>query len=93
MDDRTRTLAALYILREKRPDLFLLHLIDLDAAEHDHGPFVAGSIATLERTDGRIGLILGALPPDYDLVLASDHGFGDATNGPYLTIPAEKGES
>jgi predicted AlkP superfamily pyrophosphatase or phosphodiesterase len=75
MDDRTRTLAALYILRQKRPDLVLLHLVDLDGAEHDQGPFVSGSIATLERTDELIGLILGALAPDYDLVLTSDHGF------------------
>jgi predicted AlkP superfamily pyrophosphatase or phosphodiesterase len=71
VDDRTRTLAALYLLREKQPDLILLHLVDLDSEEHDQGPFETNTKAILERTDE----LIASLPADYDLVITSDHGF------------------
>jgi predicted AlkP superfamily pyrophosphatase or phosphodiesterase len=75
VDDRTRTLATLYILKSKHPDLVLTHLVDLDSDAHDRGPFTADADATLERTDELIGDILKALPKDYDFALVSDHGF------------------
>ncbi len=75
VDDRTRTQAVLYLLREKQPDLILAHLVDLDSEEHDQGPFGTNAKAILERTDELIGDILAALPKDYDLVITSDHGF------------------
>ncbi len=75
MDDRTRTLAVLYLMHEVRPDLLLVHLVDLDSEAHDQGPFTENANAILERTDELIGQILGALPPDTVLALLSDHGF------------------
>ncbi len=75
MDDRTRTQATLYLLREKRPDLLLLHLVDLDSEAHDQGPFELNANAIVERTDELIGDMIAALPPGYDLVVTSDHGF------------------
>jgi predicted AlkP superfamily pyrophosphatase or phosphodiesterase len=75
MDDRTRTLAVLYLLKEKQPDLILVHLVDLDSEEHDQGPFTQNTDAILERTDQLLGNILQALPADYDLAVVSDHGF------------------
>jgi predicted AlkP superfamily pyrophosphatase or phosphodiesterase len=75
MDDRTRTLATLYLLAGPRPDLILLHLVDLDSEEHDQGPFDTNAKAILERTDELIGQMAAALPADYDLVITSDHGF------------------
>ena len=75
VDDRTRTQAVLYLLREKRPDLILLHLVDLDSEAHDQGPFEKNANATLERTDELIGTMRAALPADYRLVVTSDHGF------------------
>ncbi len=75
MDDRTRTLAALYLLRDKQPDLLLLHLVDLDAEQHEQGPFDMNSKAMLERTDELLGEIMSALPANYALALVSDHGF------------------
>jgi hypothetical protein len=75
VDDRTRTQAVLYLLKEKQPDLILVHLVDLDSEEHDQGPFDTNSNAVLERTDELIGQIVGALPRSYDLALVSDHGF------------------
>jgi predicted AlkP superfamily pyrophosphatase or phosphodiesterase len=75
MDDRTRTLAVLYLLKEKQPDLILVHLVDLDSEEHDQGPFTQNADAILERTDQLLGKMMQALPADYDLVIVSDHGF------------------
>jgi predicted AlkP superfamily pyrophosphatase or phosphodiesterase len=75
LDDRSRTLATIYLLTRKHPDLLLLHLAELDSEQHEEGPFVPPAKAVVERTDELIGDILEALPKDYDLVLVSDHGF------------------
>ena len=75
VDDRTRALATLYLLKTKKPDLVLTHLVDLDSDAHDRGPYTGEANATLERTDALIGDILKALPKGYDFALVSDHGF------------------
>ncbi len=75
MDDRTRTLAALFLIERKRPDFLAVHLVDLDAEEHDTEPFSTASNAMLEYTDELIGRILAALPPGTVFALVSDHGF------------------
>jgi arylsulfatase A-like enzyme len=75
MDDRTRTLAAVWILRHEKPGLMLLHLVDLDSEEHDNAPFTRESFATLEHTDELIGDIVAALPSGTAVALVSDHGF------------------
>lgn len=76
MNDRTRTLAAVWLLQHKQPDLLLVHLVDLDSDQHDLGPFNNTSRATLERTDELIGQMLNAvLAIGYDVVVTSDHGF------------------
>jgi predicted AlkP superfamily pyrophosphatase or phosphodiesterase len=75
MDDRARTLATLFLLKQKAPDLLLVHFVDLDSEEHDQGPFETNANAILERTDELIGEILQALPANYRFALISDHGF------------------
>ncbi len=75
MDDRTRTLATLYLLKYEKPDLILLHLVDLDAEAHHNGPFTREANALVERTDELLGDILKAVPPDMVVALVSDHGF------------------
>ena len=60
---------------QKRADLVLTHLVDLDSDAHDRGPFESEANATLERTDQLIGQMLKALPKGYDFALVSDHGF------------------
>jgi len=87
MDDRTRTLAVLYLLQHKQPDLMLVHLVDLDSEEHEQGPFELNAKAVLEATDELIGRILSALPGGYNFALVSDHGFervDKIANLPYL---------
>jgi predicted AlkP superfamily pyrophosphatase or phosphodiesterase len=75
VDDRTRTLAALFLIQQKRPDFLAIHLVDPDAEEHETRPFSPASNAILEYTDELIGRILAVLPKDTVLALVSDHGF------------------
>lgn len=75
MEDRNRTMAALYLLKAVQPDLVLVHLVDLDSEAHQTGPFTREANATLENIDEYIGQMLAALPKDYRFVLVSDHGF------------------
>lgn len=75
MDDRTRTQAIVYLLKTEKPDLLIVHLVDLDSEEHDDAPFSTESNAILELTDEFIGQMLAALPSGYAFALVSDHGF------------------
>jgi arylsulfatase A-like enzyme len=75
MDDRIRTIAAIWILQHEKPRLMLLHLVDLDSEEHDNAPFSRESLATLEHTDELIGKIVAALQPGTAVAIVSDHGF------------------
>ena len=75
MDDRTRTQAVVYLLKTVRPDLILVHLVDLDSEQHDNGPFTREAAAMLEYTDELIGQMLAALPKGQAVALVSDHGF------------------
>ena len=75
MDDRTRTQAVVWLLKNAKPGLLLVHLVDLDSEQHDNGPFSRESIAQLEHLDSLLGQILAALPKGGRLALVSDHGF------------------
>jgi len=75
MDDRTRTLAAVWILRHQNPNLLFMHLVDLDSAAHENAPFSREANATLERIDQLIGEVKAALPAGSALSIVSDHGF------------------
>ncbi len=75
MDDRTRTLATVYLLKHEKPNLILLHLVDHDAEAHHNGPFSREANAMIEYTDELIGQMLAALPSNMVVALVSDHGF------------------
>jgi len=78
-DDANRTKAASYFLTRHQPNLILLHLEALDAAEHHFGPHSPQANAALERADAHIGEMLSAvkqagLEISTDVVVLSDHG-------------------
>ncbi len=78
--DDMRTRFAEYVISDKRPDLVLVHLFDLDHFEHDFGPFTPEAFAILEKVDGYVGRILSAaeragLLNDTMIFIVSDHGF------------------
>jgi hypothetical protein len=75
VDDRTRTLALIHLLRRRKPGLIAVHFVDLDAEQHEKGPFSREAKAILEYTDELIGQVMKELPRDAVLALVSDHGF------------------
>jgi len=75
VDDRGRAQALMFLLAEKKPDLLLVHFVDLDSEAHENGPFSREANAILEYTDELIGDVLRVMPKDYVLALVSDHGF------------------
>jgi predicted AlkP superfamily pyrophosphatase or phosphodiesterase len=78
-DELTSRLAA-YILTKHKPDLTLVHLIDLDRTQHAFGPGSPQAVETLDRTDEHIRAILAAVKQAgfagrTDVFIVSDHGF------------------
>ena len=59
MDDRTRTQAVVFLLKTEKPDLLLVHLVDLDSEQHDNAPFSREANAILEYTDELVGQMMG----------------------------------
>lgn len=78
--DDMRTRFAEYVLTEKRPQVMLVHLFDLDHFEHEKGPFTPEAFAMLEKVDGYVARIIdaarraGALD-ETAVFIVSDHGF------------------
>jgi hypothetical protein len=75
VDDRTRKVATVYLLKHERPDLILLHFVDLDSESHIYGPFTPEANRSLEITDAYIAEIMAAAPPEAIIAVTSDHGF------------------
>lgn len=89
VDDTARAKATMFLLEAKKPDLILVHFVDLDAEAHDHGPFSSEANAVLEYTDQLIGDILRVVSRDYNVALVSDHGFERTDN--LVHLPAVEG--
>ena len=79
MDDRTRALGTIFILRRYQPDLTLLHFVDHDSVAHEMGPFSREALAALEYTDELLGQILVHLPANTVVAVVADHGFEATT--------------
>ncbi len=78
--DDMRTRFAEYIIGEKKPEVVLVHLFDLDHFEHDYGPFTPQAFAMLEKVDGYVARLIAALERAGTLsattvFIVSDHGF------------------
>lgn len=85
LSDDDRAEGAVFLLRTQRPELLLLHLVDLDYARHDYGPRAPEAQAAVEQADARVGRLLEALQAaglaDSTLVaVVSDHGFLPVTH-------------
>jgi predicted AlkP superfamily pyrophosphatase or phosphodiesterase len=78
--DGRRTAISEFIITEYKPNLLLIHLIDLDSAHHKFGPRKPESIAVAEQEDGYLGRILEAtrkagIFEKTTFFIVSDHGF------------------
>lgn len=82
--DDARTRFAEYVIAEKRPEVMLVHLYDLDHFQHDFGPFTPEAISMLEKTDGYVARLLAAAEragtlDETAVFITSDHGFKPIT--------------
>jgi len=82
--DQFRTNIAEYIIKNYKPNLLLVHLIELDDTHHHAGPRTPKAIETMEREDGYIGRILQAtrdagIFDNTTLLVVSDHGFASVS--------------
>lgn len=78
LDDFT-TAAAVDTFQRKRPNLLLMHLIDLDEMKHRHGTSGSEIDAALKRMDKRLGDIITAVETsevadDTTIMVLGDHG-------------------
>lgn len=78
--DDMRVRSAEYIIREKRPDVMLVHLFDFDHFQHKFGPFTPEAFAMLEKQDAYVARLLAAAEragtlQETAVAVVSDHGF------------------
>ena len=67
------------VLHEQRPNLALLHIIEVDHVEHEHGPRSPQAYAAIKDADDRVREVWEELQRDFPqkatLFVVSDHGF------------------
>jgi len=77
--DAAYTRAFNLILREHRPNLALLHIINVDHMEHLRGPQSEEAYTAIKESDELIGEVWNELKRDFPgratLLVVSDHGF------------------
>jgi predicted AlkP superfamily pyrophosphatase or phosphodiesterase len=79
LDKMTASFAA-EVIRRYKPNLMMLHFLDLDHREHNEGVGSAGACASLQRIDGEIAQIRSAyasagILDQTTFFIVSDHGF------------------
>jgi predicted AlkP superfamily pyrophosphatase or phosphodiesterase len=83
--DDVCTKEFIYILQHHRPNLALLHLIDIDHIEHLKGPKSPEAYANVKTADGQVREVWDELKKDFPgkatLIVVSDHGFSPIEHG------------
>jgi predicted AlkP superfamily pyrophosphatase or phosphodiesterase len=80
MSDDQRARIALHVMRVHKPTVMMLHLTDLDDAQHASGPGSAAAVAKIESTAAAVGLVIdglraGGMLDATVVAVVSDHGF------------------
>jgi predicted AlkP superfamily pyrophosphatase or phosphodiesterase len=78
--DADRAELAAYAVGKYDPHLMLVHLIDLDTAQHTYGPGSPQALETLTKVDAGVGRIVDAVraagrADRTHIMIVSDHGF------------------
>ncbi len=79
-NDRDRTDLTTFIVKTFDPNVTLLHLIELDSAQHTFGPGSPEALQTLAKVDAHVGEIIAAVKAvgraeRTHIAVVSDHGF------------------
>lgn len=82
--DGRRAAISEYIITNHKPNLMLIHFIELDGAHHKNGPRGAAALPVAERMDAYIGRVIEAVRKagifdQTTFLLVSDHGFAEVT--------------
>jgi predicted AlkP superfamily pyrophosphatase or phosphodiesterase len=95
--DGRRCAISEYIINTYKPNLMLIHIIELDGAHHKNGPRTPPSIVVAERMDAYVGRIMEAtrkagIFDKTTFFLVSDHGFAEVTKKyePNVVLVKEK---
>ncbi len=83
VDDTSIGDIATYVIEHHKPTLTLVHLIEVDSMQHDHGVWSKEAIEAIEKDDQQVGRVLASLDraglsEDTNVIVLSDHGFVDA---------------
>jgi predicted AlkP superfamily pyrophosphatase or phosphodiesterase len=78
--DQIWTKAAVYLIREHRPNLLLFHLLSLDSVHHQFGPKTLAGTAAIAFVDSCVGHVVEAvraagMSGRTTFMVVSDHGF------------------
>lgn len=81
--DDALTDIAVHLIEKEKPNLLLLHLVEVDGEQHGHGLFSKEAVNAIENADRQLARILDAvrragIEGDTSIILASDHGFMNA---------------
>jgi predicted AlkP superfamily pyrophosphatase or phosphodiesterase len=95
--DGRRAAISEYIITNYKPNLMLIHFIELDGAHHENGPRSAAALPVAERIDAYLGRVIEAtrkagIFDQTTFFLVSDHGFAQVTRKyePGVSLVKEK---
>ena len=79
MTDNLCTDLFSHMLRSHKPQLALLHIVDVDHVQHQYGPRTKEAYAAIKKADSQVGRVWEAVKTAYagkaTLIVTSDHGF------------------
>jgi arylsulfatase A-like enzyme len=83
--DQVWTAAALHVIRERRPNFMMWHMLVTDGIQHRYGPKTPAAYTSLAQVDAQIADLLrtleqAGLRDRTTLFITADHGFETATN-------------
>lgn len=78
--DQIWTRAAVYLIREHKPNLLLVHFLSLDSTHHQYGPGTLAADDAIAFLDSCVGRIIEAIrsagmADRSTVIVVSDHGF------------------
>lgn len=78
--DRVWTQAAVHLLKQEKPNLLLLHLLNTDGQQHAHGPSTTEALTAISLADRYVGDIVqgikdAGLKKNTSVFVVADHGF------------------
>jgi predicted AlkP superfamily pyrophosphatase or phosphodiesterase len=82
--DQIWTAAATHVLRNRRPNLMLFHMLICDSTQHKYGPQSPAAYTALALADSQLAEVLRALDvagirKQTTLIVTADHGFASAS--------------